>query len=95
MKLWKKSYDLNKEIEKFTVGNDFILDLKLVKYDCFASIAHAKMLNKIGVLDKDELDKLIQGLKEIIQLHSEGKFIVKQEDEDCHTAIENYLTQKF
>lgn len=95
MKLWDKGQKLNKEIEKFTVGNDYILDQKLVKFDCEASIAHAKMLNKIGVLKTDELKKLVNGLNEIIKLDSKGEFKITQEDEDCHTAIENYLTQKY
>jgi len=94
MKIWEKGYDLNKEIEKFTVGNDYLTDLKLVKYDCLASIAHAKMLNKIGVLTKEELEKLIKELNEIIALHYKGKFKIKLGDEDCHTAIENYLIEK-
>jgi len=63
MKLWQKSYKLNEEIEKFTVGNDFLLDKELVKYDCIASIAHAKMLKKIGILDNSELNKIIKGFK--------------------------------
>ncbi|MAE42828.1 argininosuccinate lyase [Candidatus Woesearchaeota archaeon] len=95
MKLWQKNYELNKEIEKFTVGNDFLLDGKLVKYDCIASIAHAKMLKKIDILKENELKKAIKGLNEIIDLHKKGKFKIKQEDEDCHTAIENYLTKKY
>ena len=95
MKLWKKDYDVNKEVEKFTVGNDFLLDKKLVYFDCIASMAHAKMLNKIGVLKEDELKKLIEGLNGIIELNKKGKFTIKQEDEDCHTAIENYLTEKY
>lgn len=33
MKLWEKGYKLNKQIEDFTVGEDYILDQKLVKYD--------------------------------------------------------------
>ena len=48
MKLWDKGIPLNKQIEDFTVGNDHILDRKLVKYDCLASIAHAKMLVTIS-----------------------------------------------
>lgn len=95
MKLWKKDYGLNKEIEKFTVGNDHLLDKKLVYFDCIASIAHAKMLGKIGVLNKSELKKLIKGLNEIIQLDKQGKFIINKGDEDCHTSIENYLTKKY
>src|SRR3989338_114770 len=95
MKLWQKNYDVDKEIEKFTVGNDFLLDKALVKYDCIASIAHAKMLKKIGILGNSELNKLIKGLNEIIKLDQKGKFKINQEDEDCHTAIEKYLTKKF
>ena len=94
-KLWHKNYNLNKEIEKFTVGNDFLLDYKLIKFDCIASIAHAKMLKKIGILSENELNKLIKGLHEIIGLNKKGKFKIKQEDEDCHTTIENYLTKKY
>ncbi len=94
MKLWQKAYNINKSIETFTVSNDYLLDQKLVKYDCIASIAHAKMLSKIKILQKHEAVKLVSALKHIIKLNEAGKFVIKQEDEDCHTAIENYLTAK-
>jgi argininosuccinate lyase len=94
MKLWEKKYQLNKQIEMFTVGNDHIIDQKLVKYDCQASIAHAKMLNKIGILTKQECDKIIMTLYEIIKNDNNSAFIIEQEQEDCHTAIENYLVKK-
>jgi argininosuccinate lyase len=94
MKLWQKKYSLNEEIEKFTVGNDFLVDRKLVKYDCIASIAHAKMLCNARILKKEECEKLIKALNDIIKLDKKGKFIIKREDEDCHTAIENYLARK-
>jgi len=95
MKLWDKGIETSKEMEKFTVGNDYLIDNKLVKYDCLASIAHAMMLQKAGVLNKEELQKLVEGLKEIILLDSKSAFEIKQEDEDCHTAIENYLVKKY
>ena len=94
MKLWEKKYELDKQIEAFTVGNDYLIDQKLVKYDCLASIAHVKMLKKIGILTDNESDKLIMALYEIITLDGNKAFIIKQEDEDCHTAIENYLVKK-
>lgn len=93
MKLWN-GHKLNKEIEDFTVGEDYIFDQKLVKYDCLASIAHAKMLGKIGILKGEELEKIINELENIIELDKEGKFKIKKEEEDCHTAIENELTKK-
>lgn len=94
MKLWEKRFLLNEQIEAFTVGNDFILDQKLVKYDCIGSIAHVKMLNKIGLLTPEESEKLIMVLYEIIKLNGNDAFIITQEQEDCHTAIENYLVEK-
>ena len=94
MKLWEKKYQLNKQIEAHTVGNDYILDQKLVKYDCQGSIADVKMLKKIGVITCDECDKLVMSLYEIIKLDNNGAFIIEQEQEDCHTAIENYLVKK-
>lgn len=94
MKLWEEKYQLNKRIGSFTVGNDHLLDQKLVKYDCLGSIAHVKMLNKIGVLTKAECDKLIMALYKIITIDGNGAFIIKQEDEDCHTAIEKYVVKK-
>jgi argininosuccinate lyase len=93
MKLWQKEYDLNKKIEKFSVGNDYLLDKRLVKYDCLGSIAHAKTLNKIDLLTNEELKQLIENLNQIITLNSKGNFQIEIEDEDCHTAIEKHLTK--
>ncbi len=94
MKLWEKGNKLKKEVEEFTVGDDYILDQKLVKYDCLASIAHVKMLGKIGILEKGEVEEMVKELKTIIELDKGGKFSISQEQEDCHTAIEEYLTKK-
>jgi argininosuccinate lyase len=95
-KLWKKKgVSLDSEVERYTVGNDYILDLELLPYDLLASKAHAKMLAKEGYLKKEELKQLLSGLDEIAALHKKGKFEIKVEDEDCHTAIENFLVEKF
>jgi argininosuccinate lyase len=94
MKLWENGNTINKKIEKFTVGTDYLLDQKLVKYDCTASVAHAKMLKKIGILNEDECKKIIEVINEIKKLDSKGNFKIKPEDEDCHTSIENYLVKK-
>jgi len=91
-KIWQGN--VNKKIEKFTVGNDYLLDKNLLKYDCIASIAHSKMLKKIKILTEQEQKKLEKELKNIIELDKNGKFPIKVEDEDSHTAIENHLTKK-
>jgi len=94
MKLWQKGYKLNKLIEDFTVGEDNTLDQKLVEFDCVASVAHAKMLGKIGVLKREEVRRLVGGLNNIIKLNEKGRFKISKEQEDCHTAIENHLIKK-
>ncbi|MDP7458308.1 MAG: lyase family protein, partial [Candidatus Woesearchaeota archaeon] len=94
MKLWDKKSKLKKEIEDFTVGKDYLLDQKLIKYDCEASFAHAAMLEKINILTKEELGKIESVFEEIKSLAKQGKFTIKKEQEDCHTAIESYLTEK-
>ena len=91
-KLWQKDYELNELVESFTVGRDYMLDNALIIPDCVSSIAHAKMLNSIGLLTDEELEKLEHSLKAVISDFKEGDFSIKQSDEDCHTAIENYLT---
>ncbi len=93
-KLWDKGYDLNEEIEKFTVGEDYLLDRELVEADVAGSVAHAKMLAKIGVLTESEFKKLREELLKILEEHRKGNFEIKREDEDVHTAIENRLTAK-
>ena len=91
-KLWEKGYALNDVVEKFMTGDDPLLDLRIAKYDCIASIAHAKMLTKIGIITNDECKSLVTCLNSILQQIQYKKFIINLEDEDIHTAIENYLT---
>jgi argininosuccinate lyase len=90
-KVWQKTYQLNRQIEEFTVGDDYILDRLLVRYDCLASIAHTQMLGKIGILSEEHVKVLVNEFKHIIELDKKGKFDILKTDEDCHTAIENHL----
>ena len=53
-KLWQKDSSLKKLVESFTVGEDYLLDRRLINGDCVASIAHAAMLTSIGILRKEE-----------------------------------------
>lgn len=94
MKLWQKKVLLNKKVEEYTCSEDVLLDQKLVEVDCKASIAHAKMLQKIGVITGKEFGKLKKELNKIIELNKKGKFVIAVKDEDVHTKIENQLTQK-
>lgn len=94
-KLWQKNWKLDTFIESFETKDDLLLDQKLVKFDVYGSMAHAKMLAKIGILSKLELTKAIAGLLEILELSKEKKFKLESGDEDVHSKIENFLTEKY
>ena len=93
-KLWKKKYELDKAVEDFTVGDDYIWDMRLIKADVIGNIAHSTMLQKIGILSEEELLTIKKNLISILELHEQGKFIINKEDEDVHTAVENFLTER-
>lgn len=65
MKLWDKGFEPDKMIEKFTVGNDRELDMRLALYDVEGSMAHITMLESIGLLTQEELQTLLSALEEI------------------------------
>jgi argininosuccinate lyase len=92
-KLWGGE-GLDPRVEDFTVGNDPVLDLRLLPYDCVASKVHARMLGKVGLLTAGEVKKLVAGLDEILRLARAGRFEIRREQEDCHTAIEQFLTAR-
>ncbi len=94
MKLWTNGKKLDKQIEEFTVGNDYLYDQQLVEYDCLASSAHAELLCSKKIISDKELKAIDDELNKIIELNKKGKFVVKQSDEDIHTKIENHLSKK-
>ena len=93
-KLWDKNSTVNKAIETFTIGSDKELDVFLAPYDVLGSIAHIKMLEKIGLLKAEELKVLHEGLKEIYATIQEGRFRIEEGVEDVHSQIELLLTRK-
>ena len=94
MKLWDKGFDTDKRIEKFTVGNDALLDVKLARYDITGTMAHIKMLTKVGLLEQSELDLLLPELEVLLKKAENGEFIIEDGIEDVHSQVEKYLTEK-
>ena len=93
-KLWEKNFEVNTEIEKFTVGRDRELDLYLAKHDVLGSMAHITMLQTIDLLTADELNALLQELRNIHQTVLDGNFIIEEGIEDVHSQVELMLTRK-
>ncbi|WP_412559523.1 argininosuccinate lyase [Winogradskyella sp. MIT101101] len=93
MKLWDKGFSIDKKIEQFTVGNDREIDLHIAKYDVQASLAHAIMLESIGIITSEELQKLKSGLRVISETIENRTFVIEDSFEDVHSKIEFELTK--
>ena len=81
-------------MEKYTAGTDSVFDLELLPFDIEGSKAHAKGLEKAGILTGAEAKAIQGGLDALLKEHGAGKITITPEDEDCHTVVENYLTEK-
>ena len=93
-KLWEKNFEVNAEIERFTVGRDREMDLYLAPYDVLGSMAHITMLEAIGLLEADELKQLLAELKNIHAVCERGEFKIEEGVEDVHSQVELMLTRK-
>ena len=93
-KLWEKDFEVNSEIERFTVGRDREMDLYLARYDVLGSIAHITMLESIGLLTAAELEQLTAELRRIYAVCESGGFEIEDGVEDVHSQVELMLTRK-
>ncbi|MBU1019375.1 MAG: argininosuccinate lyase [Patescibacteria group bacterium] len=96
-KIWfkGKTVALDRTVEEYNAGEDIIYDQEMIPDDVWCSRCYARLLKKHDLLTQQELDQLEQGLDEILELYEKGEFILKVEDEDSHTKIEDYLIEKF
>jgi len=93
-KLWGKGVSVNKEIEEFTIGKDRDLDLSLARYDVLGTIAHAEMLQSIGILNEKEKSDLRTELLEMLKSIDAHKFKIEPGVEDIHSQVEKNLTEQ-
>ena len=90
-KLWEKKTRVDKDIERYTIGRDAEMDMFLAPYDVLGSMAHATMLESIGLLSKQDLSELLSGLKRIYADIQQGKFEIEEGVEDIHSQVEMLL----
>ncbi|WP_157420378.1 argininosuccinate lyase [Actinomadura kijaniata] len=69
-------------------------DWRLAPYDLMGSRAHARVLNRAGLLTDDELDRMIGALDDLEEACRSGEFRPTVADEDVHTALERGLLER-
>ncbi|MRX48608.1 argininosuccinate lyase [Pedobacter puniceum] len=94
MKLWQKNTSTNNLVETFTVGQDREMDLYLAAFDVLGSLAHTQMLESIGLMTKEDLEKVQRELKNIYREIADGNFTIEDGVEDVHSQVEMLLTQR-
>jgi argininosuccinate lyase len=93
-KIWQKENDNDSRVDRFTVGQDRELDLLMARYDVLGSMAHIIMLESVGLLEKEELETLLRGLRQILTEIEAGGFSIEDGVEDVHSQVEGLLTQR-
>ena len=95
MAIWSKGDDQTDAlVHAFTVGDDYLHDRDLAPFDLIGSLAHARMLGSVGLLDATDASMMRSGL---IALHREflnGEWTIDAKDEDVHSKIESLLTSR-
>ena len=89
---------IDKDVLTYTVGEDPVLDLELAVWDCMGTAAHVTMLSEMKVkppiVTKGEARQVVKELGRIAKLASEGRFVIREDDQDVHMAVERMLTEK-
>ncbi|HGY90608.1 MAG TPA: argininosuccinate lyase, partial [Planctomycetes bacterium] len=93
-RLWDKGKPVDELVLDFCVGNDHILDERLVAHDIRASRAHATMLAEQGLISKEDHAAIDGGLAALAAEHEQGLWSIAKSEEDGHTAIERRLTER-
>src|SRR5659263_70069 len=94
MRLWGGRFAAGpaEALARLSVSVQF--DWRLAPYDLLASRAHARVLHQAGLLDHDELARMLSALDDLDAAAANGSFRPTIEDEDVHTALERGLLER-
>ena len=94
MKLWSGRFESDTDALVDELNASISFDKKLYREDIAGSIAHAGMLGSQGIIEQEEADKIIGGLKSILADIDAGKLQFSTENEDIHMGVEAELTKR-
>ncbi|HEY7347071.1 MAG TPA: argininosuccinate lyase [Ktedonobacterales bacterium] len=90
-KLWSKGYEIEPLVEQYESARNAALDAELARHDLWGSLAQARMLRKIGLLDVAEWAAIDGALQRLLHEEKAGFLRPATTEEDIHTTIENRL----
>ena len=93
-KLWGGRFQKNTDKKVDDFNSSIRFDKRMYKQDIAGSMAHAEMLGKQGIISKEDSEKIIKGLEEILAEIENGSVTFDIDAEDIHMNIEKLLTEK-
>ena len=91
--IWDRGDAIDPQMLAFTIGDDPLLDRRLVEHDLRGSLAHARGLARIGLITEADLGAIVGGLEKLLAAHVAGEWDVEAGDEDVHSAVERRLIE--
>ena len=92
--LWGGRFSGGPSEAMFALSVSTHFDWVLAPYDVLASKAHAKVLNRAGLLSDADLETMLNGLDQLGRDVAEGSFVPAPSDEDVHGAMERGLIDR-
>jgi argininosuccinate lyase len=89
--IWDRGEAIDPEMLRFTIGDDWLQDRRLVEHDLQGSIVHAQGLAMVGLIRPEEFQTLRDGLAKLRESFRKGEWTVDEGDEDVHSAVERRL----
>lgn len=94
MKLWGGRFENQIQEAAFDFQSSIHIDRRLYRQDILGSIAHAKTLNKCGVLGDEEIKEVEEALNKMLNDIEDGSLQIGLDHEDIHTFVESTLTER-
>ena len=90
--VWDRGEAIDAEMMRFTIGDDWLMDRRLVECDITGSLAHVDGLLRAELISAEDHGSLRRGLGELLDAWRRGEWDVEPGDEDVHSAVERRLT---
>lgn len=94
MKLWGGRFTKETDALVHNFNASISFDQKFYKQDIKGSMAHVTMLEKQGILTKEEKEAIVQGLNSILADLDSGNLLIDSSYEDIHSFIETHLIER-
>jgi argininosuccinate lyase len=92
--IWDRGDPIDEQMMRFTIGDDWLQDRRLVELDIEGSLAHVDGLLRAELVEEDDCRAIVGGLHELLAEFRAGDWTVESTDEDVHSAVERRLIEK-